>query len=688
MRAAVVTGLTLAALYLATLAPDVALWDAGEFSAAAASYGIPHPPGTPLYVTVARAWDALLPGVSPAIATNLLSAVTTALAFALLAALVARWMGAARYGVAAAVCAGAFASVWRIAVEAEVYGPALLLAMATLHAGDRAGAEPDARVRRRWLALVAYLIVLAVPLHLTSLLAAPAAIVLAVWIDPPGRASHATGRIDARAALLLGGTLMATVGVARLSAVLAGIGFALVVVGGLAMGRPAENGNASDPAARRTSAPRRAAVLVAAAMVIAASALVVIPARARHDPPLNQGNGATVVAAAAIVVREQYQAAGLWPRQAPPWLQIGNLFEWADWQVAGALGPGPQPTLGRTTVTLLFAALGGFGAVAHLRRDRRSFGALLLLLVCGGPGAVAYLNLRAGPSFGVGVLPDDAPHEARERDYFFLLGFTAWGAWAGVGAMALRDRTSRRAFRAAWLAVPAVPIVANAPVVWRSDADAAVAGDLATLLLESAPPRAVLLARGDNDTYPLWYQQIAEERRPDVVVVPVALLPSEWYRAELRRRHGLEAGAVWRGTSTALLTLAHSATAGGRVVAQTPMMPRALWPEAGARWRWHGLVRVRTSPGARDARSPEVSTEPAIAPTTVSSAAALEIEWRLRRQGAASDARASLAGDPLRPTVDATARQLRKLLLCAGLETGRWRPPPGAPLLAPGCVPP
>jgi len=54
-------------------------------------------------------------------------------------------------------------------------------------------------------------------------------------------------------------------------------------------------------------------------------------------------------------------------------------------------------------------------------------------------GVVAYLNLKAGPSIGWTVLPDDAPHEARERDYFFALAFWGWGLLAGYGAVRVAE---------------------------------------------------------------------------------------------------------------------------------------------------------------------------------------------------------------------------------------------------------
>src|SRR5713101_4194060 len=86
--------LTLLLIYVATLAPGVTLWDSGEFLSAIHSLGIPHPPGTPLYVLIGNVWAKIFsPLVGFAYSINLLSALYSAIACALMANLFARWTG-------------------------------------------------------------------------------------------------------------------------------------------------------------------------------------------------------------------------------------------------------------------------------------------------------------------------------------------------------------------------------------------------------------------------------------------------------------------------------------------------------------------------------------------------------------------------------------------------------------------
>ena len=79
-RAALLAGLGVFALYAITLAPTTQFWDTSEYIATAHILGIPHPPGNPLFVVLARAWATLLTpfGLSVAVQINLFSAVQSA----------------------------------------------------------------------------------------------------------------------------------------------------------------------------------------------------------------------------------------------------------------------------------------------------------------------------------------------------------------------------------------------------------------------------------------------------------------------------------------------------------------------------------------------------------------------------------------------------------------------------------
>jgi hypothetical protein len=633
----VLAGATLLALYAATLAPEVTFWDAGELIAAIRTLGIPHPPGTPLYVMLGHVWtSAIGDAIGFARAANLLSAVCTASAGAVTAWLIARRLSGtagAWTAYVGAVAAGTMMTAWANATETEVYSLALLHAVAILGCAARASESGEA-ARVRWLLLTAYLFALAPAGHLIALVAAPAAIALAAYVaETETRRAH--WRLDA--VLLLGGATIAAAGIGRWQWPLVAVG--LVVAATSAHCFPAD---------RR--APRIAALV--GLVVLASSALLVMLVRARLDPVINQGNPSSLAALADVVARRQYEVAPLFPRSTPVWLQVANVFQYVDWQAAMSWGKGIMTSPLRVLATLAWLSLGWLGARA-LRKECETLAlALVVLAVAGTFGVAAYLNLKAGASLGWGILPDDAPHEARERDYFFLLGFWAWGCLAGAGAVALVRRLRRPAPLA--LVALALPIAGN----WRSadrsrEPEASAARRFGMALLEASPPRAVLFLDGDNDSYPIWYLQQVEGIRRDVLPVTVPLLPARWYPAEVARRSGLQ----WKeGPVTGARTLseqraaaiAAAAHAASRTVAASPGLRARERALLGSDWVLRGPVYVARA-GGRDAR---------LRAAVDSGAAA---RWLVRHEPW-PEARRSTAGDDV-------ARTMMRLLDCPRLGT-------------------
>lgn len=636
-RAAALGVAALLAVYVATLAPGVTFWDAGEFIAAAHSLGIPHPPGTPLFVLLLHVWAWVwAPVLSYAAATNLFSACCTALAAGLSGWLVGGRcrVGAPRAAFAATVGAGAMSTIWLNATETEVYAAALLLAVLTLVAADRSAREEGIR----WLALTAYLIVLAVPVHLSALVATPAAIVLAAersegW--DPGRG------------VLLGGVWLAAIGAGRVSPLLLAVSGALFAAGAAVMGRRSTGRRAS-----------LAAAAVAGAMVLAVSIVAFMLIRARFDPFINQGNPATWPALLDVIARRQYDVAPLWPRQAPAWLQLANVGQYADWQVGLGLGPTVLPSLGRTLATIAFLGLGVYGAARHRLDDRRGWHAFVTLFVCGSIGVAAYLNLKAGPSIGAGVLPGGMRHEARERDYFFTFAFWAWGLWAGSGAVAACHRWRLPA--GLGVAAALLPVVLNWPAVSRrARPGASIPATWARLLLDATPPNGVLIAAGDNDTYPLWYLQEVGGYRRDVRIVTAPLLPAAWYRAELNRRGGLlprSAVGEWEddGGDTALREIAGRARAAGRPVAVSLYVEPHTRDALGARWRANGMTFV---------------LDGAEGPVPDSARVVADTAWASRLAAAATPALAPAA----RPSTDPAPAYFQSLMQCPAYVVRRAR---------------
>jgi hypothetical protein len=137
LPAAAVAALALA-VYLATLAPTVT-WahhgvDGGDLMTAAATLGVPHPPGYPLYVLVGHAISRVpLPVGELALRFNLFSAVSAAGAAAVLARAISR-LATPFAGLVGGLIFAFGPILWSQAVIAEVYAPHALLVSAWLAA--------------------------------------------------------------------------------------------------------------------------------------------------------------------------------------------------------------------------------------------------------------------------------------------------------------------------------------------------------------------------------------------------------------------------------------------------------------------------------------------------------------------------------------------------------------------------
>ncbi len=513
---ALAAALAVFALYAFTLAPTTAFWDTSEYIATSHILGIPHPPGNPLFVLLARAWDILLTptGLPTAVRINLFSAFMSAGTAFFWYLMVHRILGffdgrepVRRVGAAVSVLVSATAfTVWNQSnVNEKVYTVSMftIAALSWLAFIWRDHVEEHRALRGgtgrfhddNVLVLMVFMLALSVGNHLMAFLATPAVLLFIFLVRPR---SFTNWRLYAFAVVF---------GVLGLS-----VHLLLSTRAGL---QPVINeANPSCPS-------------------VGSALLSILGFGSIKFPGFCENLYASLA-------REQYAKPPIFQRQAPFWAQMANFFQYFDWQWArsvsgktGYFGPG------RIIITMLFTALGGFGALEHFRRDRKSFAYVAVLFGTLSIGLTIYMNFKYGymQVQHLGLSPDMA--EVRERDYFFLVSFSLWGLWVGIGLTALWLQLAEAlgGERKLWPA-SAVLLLALIPLVlnwsYASRRGDYAARDLAYNLLQSVEPYGVLFTNGDNDTFPLWYLQEVEGIRRDVTVIVLSYLNTDWYPKQLR----------------------------------------------------------------------------------------------------------------------------------------------------------
>jgi len=194
----------------------------------------------------------------------------------------------------------------------------------------------------------------------------------------------------------------------------------------------------------------------------------------------------------------------------------------------------------RNTYFMLPLLLGILGLLYQLQREkdepsslfsrrRKDFLVVFTLFFMTGIAIVIYLN--------------QTPLQPRERDYSYVGSFYAFAIWIGLGVAAIwetlgaiKNSTLKAGISTAicLLAVPGVMAKEN----WRDHdrSDRYTTRDLAADYLYSCDKNAILFTNGDNDTFPLWYDQEVEGIRTDIRVCNLMLLNMDWYIDQMKRK--------------------------------------------------------------------------------------------------------------------------------------------------------
>ena len=180
---------------------------------------------------------------------------------------------------------------------------------------------------------------------------------------------------------------------------------------------------------------------------------------------------------------------------------------------------------------LLLGLIGLFWQAWCGKRGIRQFWVVFFLFFMTGLAIVVYLN--------------QTPLQPRERDYAYAGSFYAFAIWCGIGVAAIIDLLKK------YLKVDGVVISALVAIItllvpiqmasqtW-DDHDRSgryCCRDFGQNYLMTLQDKGypIIFTNGDNDTFPLWYNQDVEGVRTDTRVCNLSYLQTDWYIDQMRR---------------------------------------------------------------------------------------------------------------------------------------------------------
>ena len=585
-----------AVVYGLTIEPTASLWDCPEFIACGYKLEIGHPPGAPFFMLVANLFSQLASDSSHvALMVNLLSALLSAgcifflfltithLAKKLVCPFddvlsIPNVITIEACGMVGALVYTFSDTFWFSAVEAEVYAFSSFLTALMFWLI----LKWEEKTEDRWIILIAYILGLSIGVHLLCLLCLPAM-------------SFVVYFCQAKRITLIGLLKTLIAGFALVAIILYGVIPGVVKLGYFVFLLPVVLIIFYYKVRQRLLKLSLACLL----MILAGySSYGVILIRANANPPMCENAPDNFSKLGSYLSREQYGYTPLYPRiysmrhakayedwmgdikcqdsvptktenlrffmsyqvnfmywryflwnfvgrqnniQGHGEVEHGNWItgiRWIDDRLLGCdtskLPSDLAQNKGRNVFFALPLLLGLAGIVWQWRRGRegrQQLWIVTLLFVMTGLAIVVYLN--------------QTPLQPRERDYAYAGSFYAFAIWIGLGVGLISEKIRVKSEKyatavtalvcAACLAVP----LQMASQTW-DDHDRSGrytcrdfgANYLMTMQDEGNP---IILTNGDNDTFPLWYNQEVEGVRTDTRVCNMEYLQTDWYIDQMKR---------------------------------------------------------------------------------------------------------------------------------------------------------
>ena len=173
--------------------------------------------------------------------------------------------------------------------------------------------------------------------------------------------------------------------------------------------------------------------------------------------------------------------------------------------------------------------IGLAGMFWQYRKSNNGFWLVLGFIIMTGVAIIFYLN--------------QYPNQPRERDYAYAGSFYAFCIWIGMGFMFVYEKIQKALGENKSAVATFIILIAAVPVLMAvqnwDDHDRSgryTARDIGANYLKSCAPDAVLFTYGDNDSFPVWYNQDVEGVRTDVRVANLSYIQAGWYIDMMRQK--------------------------------------------------------------------------------------------------------------------------------------------------------
>jgi len=573
------------AVYFSTMAPTVSFWDTGEFIATSHILGIPHPPGSPLFLLIGKLFTLIPISSDIAFRMNIFSPLISAATISLLFLICNQFIDRLdskddvkhfkMWSSLTASLTFAFThSHWFNAVETEVYALSGFMTALVVYLILMWSKYKEKEHSTMYLMGIVYVIGLATGVHLLNLLTIPF-IGLIIYFST---SNFSTKNLIVTLSLsLLTFIVIQNVIIKGFPTIVSKIGFEGLL---LLMGTLFYFLYSSIKNKKTISSLIYTSLFL---IIIGYSTYLTIFIRSGQNPNIDEANPETIIEATSYLNRDQYGSMSLLPRKfnnLPSKISVVGSPEYPDfefssrqdynymtynmseqasflwayqinkmyiryflWQFAGK-GPSNDSFVSdfgalpkqdgvdwRQFGLPLALIMGLFGAYFHFRKNKYDAFSLLVLFIMTGIAIIFYLN-------------QDNP-QARERDYSYVASFMTFAIWISIGIFntinyisdtllekSIKLKASYFMISMFLVFIPLRMLIANYDEHDRTGNY--IAWDMAYNMLQTCEPNAIFFTNGDNDTFPVWYLQEVEKIRTDVKVVNLSLLNTPWYVTQLR----------------------------------------------------------------------------------------------------------------------------------------------------------